>query len=103
MEDTAVEQKSLKEVKTTKNVMTEVEKSIIHQVRMAFYSLGPIHAKLDVRTVLEEKHYRLNWWSQMENGEKSITLSIFVTVVKTLTGFDFINETANEKPYLKRD
>ena len=75
-------------------VQDEKPLTLHDEIKIAFYRLGPKGSHLDIRTVLKDKKYRLNWWAKKSNGDNSIIFSIFITVIKTPDGYDFINETA---------
>ena len=70
--------------------------TLYEEIKIAFYKLGPKETLLDIRQVVKDKWYRLNWWAKKLNGDCSIVFSIFITVVKTPGGYDFINETATD-------
>jgi len=69
------------------------EFTLLDEIKIAFFRLGPKGSFLDIRPVLKDKKYRLNWWSKKSDGDNSIVFSIFITVEKTATGYSFINET----------
>ena len=87
--------------KTENTVESEIEDmkkdfTLLDEIKIAFFRLGPKGSFLDIRPVLEDKKYRLNWWSKKPNGDNSIVFSIFITVEKTDTGYSFINETLTD-------
>jgi len=84
--------------KTENTVESEIEDmkkdfTLLDEIKIAFFRLGPKGSFLDIRPVLKDKKYRLNWWSKKSNGDNSIVFSIFITVEKTDAGYSFINET----------
>jgi len=93
--DKIIDKEDILNIKET--VVPEPPRTLEDEIKIAFYKLGPLHSHMDIRTVLKDKKYRLNWWSKLANGDKTISFSIFITVVKTTTGYDFINETAVDR------
>ena len=68
--------------------------TLYEEIKVAFYKLGPKDTRLDIRPIVKDKWYRLNWWLKKSNGDNAIVFSIFITVIKTVYGYNFINETA---------
>lgn len=70
--------KKIKEVENYKSI----DKDILEVIRVHFSSDGPKNSKLDIRTVVPDKCFRLNWWSKLDSGGQDISKSLFVTISK---------------------
>jgi len=96
MKDAIIKEDLIEAADPVRKVITEKPRTLEDEIKIAFYKLGPKRSRMDIRPVIEEEKYRINWWTKLENGDNTISFSIFITVVKTVTGYDFINETAKD-------
>ena len=60
-------------------------------IRLHFQSYGPKNSKLDIRPIMEGNYCRLNWWGK-RNGDNDVVMSLFIKVIVTSCGFDFVEE-----------
>ena len=81
-----------KVVKSQKENYKSIDKDILEVLRIHFSTDGPKNSKLDIKIIVADKCFRLNWRTKLKSGASDISKSLFVTIKKGIEEYEIVAE-----------